>query len=115
MLRIDNSRLDAVLFTHEHADHTAGLDDLRPYCFMESKSMPIYGQPRVIESLKRRFDYVFETENRYPGAPSVIINEIEPYVDFQIENNIIRPRSEEHTSELQSRPHLVCRLLLEKK
>src|SRR5690606_14228521 len=58
MLRIDNDRLDAILFTHEHADHTAGLDDIRPYCFMESKSMPIFGQERVIDSLKRRFDYI---------------------------------------------------------
>lgn len=98
MLRIDNDRLDAILFTHEHADHTAGLDDIRPYCFMESKSMPIFGQERVIDSLKRRFDYIFETENRYPGAPSVIINEIEPYQSFSIKNNIIKPLLVNHGS-----------------
>jgi len=98
MLRIDNERLDALLFTHEHADHTAGLDDIRPYCFIESKSMPIYGQPRVIDSLKRRFDYIFETENRYPGAPSVEINEIEPYVDFKIKNKKIQPLLVNHGS-----------------
>lgn len=98
MLRIDNERLDALLFTHEHADHTAGLDDIRPYCFMESKSMPIYGQSRVIESLKRRFDYIFETDNRYPGAPSVEINEIEPYVDFKIKNKKIQPLLVQHGS-----------------
>lgn len=98
MLRIDNDKLDAVLFTHEHADHTAGLDDIRPYCFMESKSMPIYGQKRVIDSLKRRFDYVFETENRYPGAPSVEIHEIEPYIDFSIEGKTIQPLLVNHGS-----------------
>lgn len=98
MLRIDNDRLDAILFTHEHADHTAGLDDIRPYCFMESKSMPIFGQERVIDSLKRRFDYIFETENRYPGAPSVIINEVEPYQSFSIKNNIIKPLLVNHGS-----------------
>lgn len=98
MLRIDNDKLDAVLFTHEHADHTAGLDDIRPYCFMESKSMPIYGQKRVIDSLKRRFDYVFETENRYPGAPSVEIHEIEPYIDFLIEGKTIKPLLVNHGS-----------------
>ena len=89
MLRIDNDALDAVLFTHEHADHTAGLDDIRTYCFMESKAMPIYAQGRVIESLKRRFDYIFETVNRYPGAPSVEIHQIEPYQDFTINNKTI--------------------------
>jgi len=98
MLRIDNDALDAVLFTHEHADHTAGLDDIRPYCFMESKAMPIYAQNRVIESLKRRFDYIFETVNRYPGAPSVEIHEIEPYHDFTINSKTIKPLLVNHGS-----------------
>lgn len=98
MLRIDNDALDAVLFTHEHADHTAGLDDIRPYCFMESKAMPIYAQSRVIESLKRRFDYIFETVNRYPGAPSVEIHQIEPYQDFTINNKTIKPLLVNHGS-----------------
>ncbi|WCM42620.1 MBL fold metallo-hydrolase [Flavobacterium sp. CBA20B-1] len=98
MLRIDNDRLDALLFTHEHADHTAGLDDIRPYCFMESKSMPIYAQKRVIESLKNRFDYIFETENRYPGAPSVTIHEVEASKDFYVEGNKITPINVHHGS-----------------
>ena len=98
MLKINNSHLEAILFTHEHADHTAGLDDIRPYCFMESKAMPIYGQPRVINSLKQRFDYIFETENRYPGAPSVMINEIEPYKTFRLNNTEITPLLVHHGS-----------------
>ena len=56
-------RIDAILFTHEHADHTAGIDDIRPFNFKHGK-IPIYAHPRVIDNLKRRFDYVFETENR---------------------------------------------------
>ncbi len=91
MLRIDNDSLDAVLFTHEHADHTAGLDDIRPYCFMESKAMPVFAQKRVMDSLKRRFDYIFATENRYPGAPSVEINEVEPYKAFFVDQKAIKP------------------------
>lgn len=91
MLRINNQVLDAVLFTHEHSDHTAGLDDLRPYCFMESKAMPIYAQTRVINSLKNRFDYIFATENRYPGAPSVEIYELNNLNTFTIANNEIKP------------------------
>lgn len=98
MLRIDNDSLDAILFTHEHADHTAGLDDIRPYCFMESKAMPVFAQNRVVESLKRRFDYIFETTNRYPGAPSIEIHEIEAYFDFTVDNKTIKPLLVNHGS-----------------
>lgn len=91
MLTSKCTKLDAILFTHEHADHTAGLDDIRPYCFARGGGMPVYGQKRVIESLRRRFDYVFETENRYPGAPSVEINYIRPFASFCVEDRKIIP------------------------
>lgn len=64
------SRVDAILFTHEHSDHTAGLDDIRPFYFKQGE-IPIFGHKRVLENFKKRFDYIFETENKYPGAPSV--------------------------------------------
>jgi len=70
MLASDCQKVDGILFTHEHSDHTAGIDDIRPFNFRQGE-MPIYAHQRVIENLKKRFDYVFETENRYPGAPSV--------------------------------------------
>lgn len=70
MLTCGCKRLDAILFTHEHADHTAGLDDIRPFNFRQGE-IPVYAHQRVIANLKRRFDYVFETVNKYPGAPSV--------------------------------------------
>ncbi|MDO5607518.1 MAG: MBL fold metallo-hydrolase [Capnocytophaga sp.] len=76
MLRHEVTHLEGILFTHEHADHTAGLDDIRPFVLQQG-DMPIFGLPRVISELKRRFDYIFATENRYPGAPSVIIHEVE--------------------------------------
>jgi phosphoribosyl 1,2-cyclic phosphate phosphodiesterase len=76
MLRASCTKLDGILFTHEHADHTAGLDDIRPYFFRQG-DIPIYAHKRVIGELKRRFDYIFEIENKYPGAPGVSINEIE--------------------------------------
>lgn len=75
MLRANCTKLDGILFTHEHADHTAGLDDIRPYFFRQG-DIPIYAHKRVIGELKRRFDYIFEIENKYPGAPGVSINEI---------------------------------------
>ncbi|OMQ13564.1 MBL fold metallo-hydrolase [[Flexibacter] sp. ATCC 35103] len=70
MLSCGCRHLDAILFTHEHADHTAGLDDIRPFNFRQGE-IPVYAHKRVIDNLKRRFDYVFETVNKYPGAPSV--------------------------------------------
>lgn len=68
-------KLDAILFTHEHADHTAGIDDIRPFFFRQG-DIPIYAHQRVINSLKRRFDYIFADENRYPGAPAVQVFEV---------------------------------------
>lgn len=75
MLRAHCTKIDGILFTHEHADHTAGLDDIRPFVFRQG-DIPIYAHERVIGELERRFDYIFETENRYPGAPAVITNKI---------------------------------------
>ncbi|RIV46122.1 MBL fold metallo-hydrolase [Flagellimonas pelagia] len=68
-------KLDGILFTHEHADHTAGIDDIRPFFFRQG-DIPIYAHQRVINSLKRRFDYIFADENRYPGAPAVEVFEV---------------------------------------
>lgn len=62
--------LHGILFTHEHADHVAGLDDIRPFVFRQG-DMPIYGHKRVINNLEERFAYIFETKNKYPGAPRV--------------------------------------------
>ena len=67
--------LRGILFTHEHADHVAGLDDIRPFVFKQGE-IPIYGEKRVLGNLKERFSYVFETENRYPGAPRVDTYEV---------------------------------------
>lgn len=69
------SKLDGIFFTHEHADHTAGIDDIRPFFFRQG-DIPIYAHPRVIAALQRRFDYIFASDDRYPGAPAVHINEV---------------------------------------
>lgn len=61
--------LDALLFTHEHKDHTAGLDDIRPFNYLRNKDhIPIYARQSVLEQLKREFHYAFD-ENAYPGVP----------------------------------------------
>jgi len=73
MLRENVQSLDGVFFTHEHADHIGGLDDLRPFCYKIGE-MPIYLNQRTLESLEKRFEYIFSLENKYPGAPSVLPN-----------------------------------------
>ena len=90
-------KIDAILFTHEHADHTAGIDDIRPFNFKLGK-IPIYAHQRVIENLKKRFEYVFETENRYPGAPSVDAIEVVNNVPFKVGNTKVIPVNASHAN-----------------
>lgn len=90
-------KLDAILFTHEHADHTAGLDDIRPFFFKQG-DIPIYAHERVIQNLKKRFDYIFENENKYPGAPSVSVHEVIPDNEFTIQTKQIIPIEVMHGS-----------------
>ncbi len=75
MLNNQEDQIDAVLITHEHNDHIIGLDDLRPLIFKNKKSMPIYSNSRVGAEIKNRFPYAF-TEQKYPGAPSFDLFEI---------------------------------------
>ena len=90
MLQSKCERLDAVLFTHEHADHTAGLDDIRPFT-LKKGALPVYAEKRVLENLKYRFDYIFATENKYPGAPDVNVIEIKENVPFYVGKTKIIP------------------------
>ena len=95
MLTSNCQHVDAILFTHEHADHTAGLDDIRPFYFVQG-AIPIYAHQRVIQNLTKRFDYIFETANKYPGAPSVIPIEVKENQTFKIKNKSIVPISALH-------------------
>ena len=76
MLRENVKSLRAVLFTHEHKDHVAGMDDVRAFNFKEKRDMEIFCSERVEEALVREFYYVFESI-KYPGVPSVNVNRIE--------------------------------------
>lgn len=95
MLTNKVNKLDGILFTHEHADHTAGMDDIRPYFFRQG-DIPIYGHERVIRSLQRRFDYIFATENRYPGAPAVKVQPIENNRPFKLGDRMVVPVEADH-------------------
>jgi phosphoribosyl 1,2-cyclic phosphate phosphodiesterase len=75
MLRENVRRVDAVLFTHAHRDHTAGLDDVRAYNFMQQMDMPIFGTRPVLDQLRNEYAYAFAAEY-YPGIPRLTLNEI---------------------------------------
>ena len=89
MLREGIKKLDAVLFTHEHKDHTAGLDDIRPFNFYQQADIPIFGRLAVLEQLQREYAYIFN-EKRYPGVPQVDCVEID-HNPFQINGIGITP------------------------
>ncbi len=84
MLREKVKSLRGVIFTHEHKDHVAGLDDVRAFNHLESRPMEVYCTERVEEALKREFHYIF-SENRYPGIPRVEL--------FRIDNDLIELRN----------------------
>jgi phosphoribosyl 1,2-cyclic phosphate phosphodiesterase len=75
MLRERIPRVDAVLFTHAHRDHTAGLDDVRAYNFLQEMDMPVYGTQPVLDQLKIEYAYAF-SDFKYPGIPRLLLNEI---------------------------------------
>ncbi|SDW37735.1 MBL fold metallo-hydrolase [Flavobacterium degerlachei] len=90
MLASNCQHVDGILFTHEHSDHTAGIDDIRPFNFKQGK-IPIYAHRRVIDNLKNRFDYVFATIDRYPGAPSVKAIEVLNNESFDLGGKSVIP------------------------
>ncbi|WP_313113832.1 MBL fold metallo-hydrolase [Aequorivita sediminis] len=90
MLRENVSKVDGILITHEHSDHTAGLDDIRPFNFRQG-TMPFYAAKRVFKSLRERFAYIFAIENKYPGAPSIEAIEIDKNTPFTIGGKKVIP------------------------
>ena len=83
ILRTGIHSLDAILLTHEHNDHIIGLDDVRPFNFMNWSDMPVYATGRVLSELRRRFAYVFD-EHPYPGAPMIQLREISKEHPFSV-------------------------------
>lgn len=88
MLRAGVKHLDAIVFTHEHKDHVAGMDDVRAFNFKQQREIDVYAHKRVQEALKREFSYIF-SHIKYPGIPRIIMHDItnQPLkvagVDFQ--------------------------------
>ena len=89
MLNAKVQNINGILFTHYHADHTAGLDDIRPFSHKNGNVL-FYAKSDVIENLEERFKYIFTKKNRYIGAPNVILNEIKNR-SFQLKNLKVIP------------------------
>lgn len=89
MLRTNTKKLDAIVFTHPHKDHVAGLDDVRGFNYFMQKPMEIYGNEMTLEVIIREFPYAF-TEKKYPGAPDINLNTLSEEA-FQIGDLTILP------------------------
>jgi len=83
MLNSNQKNLDAIVYTHEHKDHVAGLDDVRAFNFKSKKDMEVYCSKNVMSALKREFHYIF-SKFKYPGVPSVNLNLLNKDSHFSI-------------------------------
>lgn len=90
MLRAGVRKLDAILFTHSHKDHVAGLDDVRAYNFWQNKAMDIYATADTQELLRREFAYVFDNKT-YPGIPQLALHTITADKAFEVAGITIMP------------------------
>lgn len=91
------NKLDGILFTHSHADHTAGLDDIRPFFFRQGL-IDIFLTEDVYKNLNMRFNYILNDKNKYPGAPSVNLNIIKEGEEFKLNENFIMPIKASHNN-----------------
>jgi phosphoribosyl 1,2-cyclic phosphate phosphodiesterase len=90
ILRNRINKLDAVLFTHSHKDHIAGLDDVRAYNYFQQKPMDVYATEETQNALKREYAYIFENGN-YPGVPQIDLHTIQPNKPFFVNGIEITP------------------------
>ncbi len=92
------SRVDAVLYTHEHADHTNGIDDLRMFSVRQRRALPIYGPPETLERLRASFSYIFDDVRPYEGTskPSLALHAIEPDAAIDVAGVEVLPLAFRH-------------------
>jgi phosphoribosyl 1,2-cyclic phosphate phosphodiesterase len=92
------SQVDAVLYTHEHADHTNGIDDLRMFSARQRRALPIYGPPETLERLRVSFGYIFDDVRPYEGTskPSLALHAVEPGVVVDVAGMAVLPLAFRH-------------------
>ncbi|SFH46481.1 MBL fold metallo-hydrolase [Pedobacter insulae] len=89
MLRAGVKDLDAILYTHEHKDHVAGLDDIRPFNYLLKKRIAIYATERVQEALQREFSYIF-ADTKYHGLPQIDMHTVNSQ-SFIVGETVVTP------------------------
>ena len=94
MLQSQTTHLDGIIFTHEHSDHTAGLDDIRQ--FSKKQPLTVYANQRVLKDLYKRFEYIFNQQIIYEGKAEAKGVEIKDHTPFQIKHKTIVPISVMH-------------------
>ncbi len=93
------TRLDAVIFTHEHADHVAGMDDLRIFSVRQRAAVPCFGPARTLSHLRHRFDYIFNDEvkaHEGTSKPNLTLHPLEPGVETEIAGVGVLPLPFQH-------------------
>jgi phosphoribosyl 1,2-cyclic phosphate phosphodiesterase len=98
MLRAKVQRLDAVFFTHPHADHVLGLDDVRPFNFRQSGSIPMYGSAETLSAIRRIFPYIFSDRTMESSVPKIDLNEIDdtPFALFGVKVTPVKLKHGKH-------------------
>lgn len=100
MLRVGISHLDALLLTHEHKDHTGGIDDLRAFNFVDYptiRRVPIYGTRTTLEGVRHDYAYAF-AEDKYRGVPEIDLCEVEPDTPFALRGVLFIPIIGSHSA-----------------
>lgn len=89
MLRAEVKHIDGLVFTHEHKDHIAGMDDIRAFNYVNNQKVNVYASLKVQEALKREFHYVF-ADFKYPGVPEIELHTIDE-IAFSVKNILLQP------------------------
>lgn len=90
MLRSKINKLDAVLLTHSHKDHIAGLDDVRAYNYFQQKPMDVYATEETQQALRREYSYIFDNQD-YPGIPQIRLHTIQSATPFSVSGIEVTP------------------------